>query len=433
MTAEGDFLHQTCRDIVEEVADGVRILDADGRITYANDAFCRLTGYAASELVGRPLRELFPEDQHDGVRERLAETRAADRSRHEVVFTDRNGHRRDLEIRSVPIHDDAGNFQGSYAVVLDITQRKRLEAALREERDFLDGMIRLCPDSIIGVDRGGTIILFNEAAEGLTGWDRSEVIGRMSITRIYHPPEMAREVKRRLHSSAFGGVGRLNEMETHIHHRDGHPIPVRLSATLLLREGEETGSVGFFHDMTVRKQMEARLRELSVTDSLSGLFNQRHFYTLLEDEVKRAVRYARPLSLICFDLDGFKPVNDRLGHLEGDNIIRAVGAVLTETLRRSDPAFRYGGDEFMALLPETGGESARETAERIRERFAARMAEKAIFRSHGLRPVSLSVGVAELGAGEHRDMLVKRADLAMYEAKGAGGDRVVAAGERIGR
>lgn len=433
MTTEGGFLYRTCRNIVEDVADGVRILDAEGRITYANDAFCRLTGHDCDELIGRHLCELFPEDQHACVQERLADHRPAERSRHEVVLVDQDGRKKDLEILSVPIYDEEETFQGSYAVVLDITERKRLEAELRRERDFLDDMIRLCPDSIIGVDREGTIILFNEAAERLSGHDRDSVVGKMPITQIYDPPEIARDIKRKMYSAEYGGMGRVADVETTLRHRDGGLIPVRLSATLLMADGVETGSVGFFHDLTVRKQMEARLRELSVTDSLTGLFNQRHFFTVLADEVERAVRYRRPLSLICFDLDGFKPVNDRLGHQEGDNIIRAVGTVLRETLRRSDPAFRYGGDEFMVLLPEAGLESARETAERIREGFGGRMAEKAEFRSHGLRPVGFSIGVAELGPGESRDMLVKRADLAMYEAKGAGGDRVVTAGERIGR
>lgn len=429
----GDILYQTCRDIVENIADGVRILDAEGRITFANESFCRLTGYDSAELIGRPLCDLFPEDQHECVRERLADHRPAERTRHEVVFADRNGRRKDLEILAVPIHDGDGEYQGNYAVVLDITGRKRLEAELRRERDFLDDMIRLCPDSVIGVDREGRIILFNEAAERLSGHVRDAVIGNMPITRIYDPPEIAREIKRKMYSPEFGGVGRVTEVETNLRHRDGRTIPVRLSATLLVRDGKETGSVGFFHDLTVRKRMEARLRELSVTDSLSGLFNQRHFYTVLEDEVERADRYDRQLSLICFDLDAFKPVNDRLGHLEGDNILRAVGAVLKETLRRSDPAFRYGGDEFMIVLPETALESAWETAERIREAFRLRMNEFPIFRSEGMRPVTFSIGVAERSPGEPREMLVKRADLAMYEAKRAGGDRVVTAGERIGR
>lgn len=192
--------------------------------------------------------------------------------------------------------------------------------------------------------------------------------------------------------------------------------------------------MGFFHDLTFRKQMEARLRELSITDSLSGLFNQRYFYSILTEEMLRSRENQCPLSLICFDIDNFKCCNDRLGHLEGDNIIRMVGHILRDTLRHKDTAFRYGGDEFMVLLPGTDLNNARFLAERIRKAFNSQCSFCSVWDKDTFsEQVTLSLGVAQFNPEEVTDTFVKRADLAMYEAKRASGDQTVEAGIQIGK
>jgi len=161
-----------------------------------------------------------------------------------------------------------------------------------------------------------------------------------------------------------------------------------------------------------------------VTNSLTGLYKQHHFCTSLSRETGRAQRYQRPLSLICFDLDHFKDCNDQLGHLEGDNILRIIGKLLLETIRKSDMAFRYGGDEFFILLPETELQSAEQTGEKLRTSFNDRWPYDVIYKNTQLKPVTLSVGVAQLEDNESAESLMKRSDVAMYEAKRQGGNRV---------
>ncbi|QTA88412.1 sensor domain-containing diguanylate cyclase [Desulfonema magnum] len=302
------------------------------------------------------------------------------------------------------------------------------------EKDFLKDMVSLCPDSIIGVNRKGIIIIFNQAAEKLMGYKREHIINLAHITEIYNSMERARLIKKKLYSSEFGGKGQLEGFESEIVHRNGQKIPIRLSATLIFKHGQEVGSVGFFHDLTFRKQMEARLRELSITDSLSGLFNQRYFYSILTEEMLRSRENQCPLSLICFDIDNFKCCNDRLGHLEGDNIIRMVGHILRDTLRHKDTAFRYGGDEFMVLLPGTDLNNARFLAERIRKAFNSQCSFCSVWDKDTFsEQVTLSLGVAQFNPEEVTDTFVKRADLAMYEAKRASGDQTVEAGIQIGK
>ena len=287
----------------------------------------------------------------------------------------------------------------------------------------LSTLVSICPDPVIGIDRTGTITLFNQAAECLLGYRSSEICGTMPIVTLYHPADQARQIKKMLHAGAPGSRGKIEGHEAQILARDGRIVDIRLSAALILREGVEIGSIGFFHDLTERKRMEARLKKLSITDNLTGLYNQRHFNAVLEIELDRSRRYLRPLSLICIDLDHFKQVNDTLGHLEGDHAIRFAARAIHESIRRTDLAFRYGGDEFMVLLPETGLEEASVIANRVRSTFDLRW--ERIWMNQRQCPVrvSLSLGTVEWQSEESPDSLTRRADVLMYEAKRTGGNR----------
>jgi diguanylate cyclase (GGDEF)-like protein len=173
--------------------------------------------------------------------------------------------------------------------------------------------------------------------------------------------------------------------------------------------GRVIGTLGVGKDITGRVELEQRLREMTRTDSLTGLYNQRHFHERLREEASRALRQKRKLTMILFDLDGFKQVNDRLGHLEGDRILRAFAQSLNLNIRKEvDSAFRYGGDEFVLLLPETGGPGAMRVARRVAS------AAKATLSKDG---VSTSWGVAELPRSGDVSVLVRTADAAMFKMK----------------
>ncbi len=292
------------------------------------------------------------------------------------------------------------------------------------EKDYLENLIALSPDGIIAINRSGIINLFNRSAEILTGFDARDVVLKMNISEIYPSPEMAREIKKTIYAEGYGGPGRLENYEVEIARSDGENVPIRLSATLIHKDDKEIGSVGFFHDLTARKEIEAKLRHLSITDSLTGLYNQRYFHVSLAKELERAKRYARPLSLICFDLDRFKQCNDILGHLEGDNILRLVGKLLAQNIRQADMAFRYGGDEFFILLPETGIDSAARIGEKIRRLFNSSWPYDVEYNGTKIDRTTLSIGATPANLSENTEQLINRADLAMYAAKRSGGDRV---------
>lgn len=277
----------------------------------------------------------------------------------------------------------------------------------------LQELVSLSPDPIIAVNRAGVIVMFNKAAEKLLGYSGEEVIERLAITEVYPTASHARNVKKKMYESPDQHV---QGYETQLVAKTGRVIDIRLSAKLIVRNGEEVGGIGFFHDLTETKQLETKLKQMSVTDNLTGLHNQRHFMSVLETEIERAKRHRRPLNLICIDLDNFKQVNDMLGHVAGDNALRFTSQTIQSELRKVDMAFRYGGDEFMVLLLDTPREEAQVIGHRLKASFDKRWAEEWMPKP-GCPVVSISIGIAEFDQHESTEGLMQRADSLMYESK----------------
>jgi diguanylate cyclase (GGDEF)-like protein len=170
-----------------------------------------------------------------------------------------------------------------------------------------------------------------------------------------------------------------------------------------------------------RVQMLEKLKKLSITDGLTKLYNSRHFYNQLKNEIDRSNRYKHPLALLLLDIDHFKDYNDTYGHLEGDKVLVRLGQVIKNVLRKMDSAYRYGGEEFTVILPETVGAEAETVADRLRitvenETFAPD--------PKGALPITISVGVTEYMPKEDETTFIQRADQAMYMSKQAGRNRV---------
>ncbi len=169
------------------------------------------------------------------------------------------------------------------------------------------------------------------------------------------------------------------------------------------------------------KESEKRYMELSIIDDLTQLYNSRHFYTQLEKEIERANRYNQPLTLLMLDLDKFKNFNDTYGHIEGDQVLSRLGHIIKRCLRDSDSAYRYGGEEFVILLPMTRDEEAMATAKRMQEALRKRpfspVPGQEIF-------VTMSVGLSQYKPKEDMTAFVRRVDKIMYQAKHQGRNRI---------
>ena len=169
------------------------------------------------------------------------------------------------------------------------------------------------------------------------------------------------------------------------------------------------------------RESKKKYKDLSITDDLTQLYNSRYFYKRLDAEVDRAMRYSHPLSIILLDIDDFKHFNDSYGHMEGNKVLAVLGKVIRECIRRTDTAFRYGGEEFTIILPETANDGTANVAERIRERFES---ESFSPKPDEVVNKTVSLGVCHYDPDEDIESLIKRADLAMYEAKKQGKNRV---------
>jgi diguanylate cyclase (GGDEF)-like protein len=193
--------------------------------------------------------------------------------------------------------------------------------------------------------------------------------------------------------------------------------PVRLEELLLrlkrvLKERDLTKE---------RVRMMEKLQKLAVTDGLTKLYNSRSFYSQLETEVDRFNRYKHPLALLLLDLDHFKEYNDNFGHLEGDKVLVRFSQIIKSCLRANDTAYRYGGEEFTVILPETGGEEAGTVAQRIR---AALEAERFTPVDGKKVKITISIGVTEYQPKEELSTFIQRADRAMYRSKQKGRNMV---------
>jgi diguanylate cyclase (GGDEF)-like protein len=170
-------------------------------------------------------------------------------------------------------------------------------------------------------------------------------------------------------------------------------------------------------DSTIKK-----LKRLTIEDQLTELFNSRHFFDQLDNEIRRSERYLHPISLIFIDVDNFKTINDTHGHMMGDKILSSIAKRIKTCLRANDTAYRYAGDEFTIILPETASDDAKIVADRIVSSFTSKpfsIDEKEV------SGITLSIGITEYQKNEGRDRFVHRADVTMYQAKQNEGNSIM--------
>ena len=182
--------------------------------------------------------------------------------------------------------------------------------------------------------------------------------------------------------------------------------------------------------MTMNKleKKNSKIEKLIVTDSLTGLYNRSYLFRHIEKEIQRSIRYHRPFSLLILDVDKFKGYNDVYGHLEGDLFLKVLGKIIRRSIRNTDVACRFGGDEFIVVLPETDHMDARVIAERMRERIKTYPFYPKNEKEERNLPVNktISIGISTINHNKDTlEKLIERADKSMYEAKQGEGDKTV--------
>ncbi len=331
-----------------------------------------------------------------------------------------------------------------------------VSAALSEEALFLSAVLSAVDAAIVIFDRKGRVRFVNERFTAFFGVPTVEVVGRsldalhariapcfvdaQAFQRVAEVEERRRLSEGRPTRTATpsalgatagaGGTGTTDEQELAV----ATPVSrmLRWSTRPVMQESRRVGVLSLFRDVTAERDAEvareALMRELASqarTDTLTALANRRAANGALATEMERARRYGRPLSVVIFDLDHFKEVNDRHGHEAGDKMLVAFAEVLQATARSTDVVARWGGEEFLAIVFEADAEQARVFAERVRSGLRDRAPLSSLRGER--RVLTVSAGVATLAPEDDAESLLRRADRGLYAAKEAGRDRTACA------
>ncbi len=292
-------------------------------------------------------------------------------------------------------------------------------------RSALDGYAALKAASAAPPD----LILMDIRMPGLDGYEVCEQLKENEATRDIPVIFLSslNEVIDKVRAFTSGGVDYVTkpfQIEEVLARIETHLTLRSLQKTLQKRNAElEEKNAQLEQEIARRTQAEEKMRILAITDPLTSIFNRRHFFELAEKELQRSRRYQRPLSVIMFDLDHFKRLNDTYGHLAGDYALKEVVHVCQHTLRDVDLFARYGGEEFVILLPETDSNQAHQVAERLRtaiDEEDLKWEEKLMHATISLGVTSLQFDADNLSA----DKLLDQADQALYHSKNTGRNRV---------
>lgn len=306
--------------------------------------------------------------------------------------------------------------------------RELLQTAPPLKDRIFEEIVEFAAEGVNVVDRSRRIVYWNPAAEAISGYDAASVLGRVCSGQILRPCDATGVSLCDTRCSLIAAMsgGEPETVDVHLLHRDGRRVPVRLrSSPVRDGAGRIIGSIEMFHDMTQPLTILEDLRaaqEREQLDPLTGLGNRR----LIETTLRALTTDARPVApsagVLFLDIDHFKQVNDRYGHLAGDRVIKEVGMTIAGALRASDIVSRWGGEEFVVISPGADLDAISALGERMRALVAAMRIPSGL----GEVAVTISLGASVIRRPESAENLVARADRLMYASKRAGRDRLTA-------
>lgn len=368
-----------------------------GKFIEVNDTACLRLGYTREELLQMtPLDISAPLSTIPASMEILARDR---QMFHEEIHITKDGREIPVEIstRIFELNDKQFNI----SIARDITERRQAEEARRLQSAALDA----AANAIIITDREGTIQWVNPAWSALTGYSSQEAIGQNP--RILKSGFQDESYYKNLWDTILAGKVWYGELVNK--RKDGSLYSEEQTITPVHdTRGEITHFIAIKQDISERKQMEEKLRDQSIHDALTGLYNRGFF----EEELARLEqRREFPISIVVADIDHLKEVNDRQGHIAGDAVIRRAAQVLTAAFRKGDIVARIGGDEFAILLPNSDSVVAENALRRVRHVLLEHNAV------HANTPISISFGVSIAEKPMSLLDLFKEADDRMYREK----------------
>jgi diguanylate cyclase (GGDEF)-like protein/PAS domain S-box-containing protein len=403
------------RMFVENANDILFTLTSEGVITYASPNWKEWLGHDDGEVLGTPYIDfVHPEDAalFETLLERVIGA-GVKQAGVDYRLRRKDGGYRWFEANASPLCDVRDEQTVFLGVARDVTEKKRLEENLYESNERLENLLLELPVAIMIVEHSSRRILeINPQAMLLLGCTSEQLIGQRCMDSVC--PMTAGECPIVDHKMEG------DHCEREVINASGERIAVHKSAITMQLDARKV-ILECFTDISRMKEMERRLHEMARTDDLTGLHNRRHFMESSRKELSNASRHGYPVSMIGFDIDHFKHINDTFGHPAGDEVLRMISRICREALRSGDVAARIGGEEFGILLPHTDAAAAASTAERLR---ASVEKKRCLFEGQQIS-CTISLGVAEANLpDEDLEGLIKRADKALYQAKRSGRNRV---------
>ncbi|HVR24288.1 MAG TPA: EAL domain-containing protein [Candidatus Polarisedimenticolia bacterium] len=404
------------RGLLEAAPDAMVVVDQGGEIVLLNVQAEKQFGYHRDELIGQKVKNIIPK----GFAERLIAdgTRSAAEALVQQIGTgiELNGRRKDgsefpIEIMLSPLESAEGILVT--AAIRDISVRKAAEEHLAQMEGRYRGLLEAAPDAMVVVDQGGEIVLLNVQAEKQFGYRRDELIGQ-KVKNIIPKGFAERLIADALRSAEDALAQQIGTgIELNGRRKDGSEFPIEIMLSPL--EGAEGVLVtAAIRDITTRKKAEALMIHSSEHDFLTGLPNRMLLSDRVNQAIRLAIRHKKKVAVLFLDLDGFKHINDSLGHPTGDKLLQSVAKRLVDCVRGSDTVSRQGGDEFVVLLSE---EEDSEDASVTAKKMQRAVAEAHFIDQHDLH-ITCSVGVSLYpDDGLNAETLIKNADTAMYQAK----------------
>lgn len=404
--------------IMGSARDAIVMLDGQGNVTFWNPAGEQLFGYSREEILGKDLHRLVVPDeclyqankafkhfQLTGEGNTIGKTT-------ELKAKHKDGRELDVKLSLSALRiRDAWHAVG---IVRDISERKRFEKTLRNKERQLRLMLEGIPSPAWLINRERRILAQNKAAEMVGTKVGNYCWGSLHGTKSH--PDECREAIEKSGTPLPGTKCYFCRVDEALDKNAPINSEVEFAGgiwdTWWIPLGEDT----FLHyaaDVTRYKKLEEELRRLSVTDALTGAYNRRYFEQVLEQENERARRTGSPFSLIMLDLDHFKSINDRFGHAAGDLVLKSLVDLINGRIRKIDCLARWGGEEFVILLPNTPVDKAAGLAEELRGQLSS-------MNIPGVGSVTASFGVAGYCPSDTADTLIMRADNMLYEAKSSG-------------
>jgi len=443
------------RSVLDSLTEHVAVLDADGVITAVNAAWQKFAADngatdPAKVSVGANYLEICASAASAANGEEGAQVLAGIRSVLDGSLPDFTLEypchspleQRWFVLHSLPLH---GSNPGAVLIHQNVTSRHQAEALLRASEEHFRMLAENMADMVWKADSQMRFTYINAADRRLRGFEREEVIGTSIVDALTVQGQeiLARQIAQRRTIEASGNKGVVLNFEIPMRHKHGGEVWIELST---MPAYDSTGTIqsfqGMGRDISERKQRESQffesqhaledklldvsqqktaLLEQVLRDPLTGVYNRRYLDETLPRELSRATREAAAVAVVMLDLDHFKHVNDEFSHAAGDEVLKALAKLLTQATRESDTICRYGGEEFVVIMPNISAGLALERVESWRSELQCTTVRYGDFTIQ----ITLSAGIADYPThGDTPELLLARADEALYRSKNQGRNRI---------